>query len=254
MIPTPEFAVNPLSWKETATFDPGDGIPIEKASGFGRHIKRDAIKRGIVMDYAEVSGNITIDVTSRNSDLYLRYLGGSVGTITIYGRLPAGNTLYIDPITGTGCNAIVGGVTYTLTGARRGVVAFHSIGNEWRAPSQTVHNIEVRNDLEVKGAFVLGNGFVPGTTRVAYSGTLIPGQVLYLPRGLIHVAQRLTSLATYPLETYYAGVWTPVLMQTDIAAGAERSFHHLLYSNGSSFRLYNKQASGNIGFVYFLHH
>jgi len=253
MIPTPEFAVNPLSWKETATFDPGDGIPIEKASGFGRHIKRDAIKRGIVMDYAEVSGNITIDVTSRNSDLYLRYIGGSVGTITIYGHLPAGNKLVIDPST-QGCYASVDGTMYNLTNFRRGVMTFYSQGSAWAVPSITASNVLVRGSVDIAQHLTLTGGFYPGTVRVAYSGTLTPGQVLYLPRGLIHIAQRLTSLAAYPLETYYSGFWTPALTQTDIAAGAERSFHHLLYSNGSSFRLYNKQSSGNIGFVYFLHH
>lgn len=254
MIPTPEFAVNPLSWKETATFDPGDGIPIEKASGFGRHIKRDAIKRGIVMDYVEVSGNITIDVTSRNSDLYLRYIGGSVGTITIYGHLPAGNTLYIDPITGTGCNAIVGGVTYALTGARRGVVAFHSIGNSWRYPSQTVHNIEVRNDLEVKRDFVLGNSFVPGTARVFYTTILAPGQIAYIPRGIIDVPNTFGNNALCPLEYWItaSSAWWPVGLFPSIGENNSLSYRVTIFSTGGNYRYYNRR-NVNISLSYFKH-
>ena len=251
MIPTPEFALNPLSWKETATFDPGDGIPIEKASGFGRHIKRDAIKRGIVMDYVEVSGSITIDVTSRNSDLYVKIIGSSVGTVTIYGQLPAGNTLYIDPIT-RGCNAIVGGVTYNLTGARRGVAAFHSTGSAWSVPSQTVYNMDVQNGLEVKGDFVLGNSFVPGTKSVYYQGILGPGQILYLPRGILDITNHFPTDATCPLEVWLAGQpwYLPVGYFTGTASNL--SYRVTIFSTGNNYRMYNKR-SVDIGVNYFKH-
>ena len=254
MIPTPEFAVNPLSWKETATFDPGDGIPIEKASGFGRHIKRDAIKRGIVMDYVEVSGNITIDVTSRNSDLYVKIIGSSVGTVTIYGQLPAGNTLYIDPIT-RGCNAVVGGVTYNLTGARRGVTAFHSTGSAWSVPSQTVHNIEVRNDLEVKGDFVLGDSFVPGTARVFYSTILAPGKTAVIPRGIIDIPNTIGRNVPCPLEQWVtqSSMWYPVaFFPTLEGATAYLTYRVTIFSTGSNYRYYNRR-DVNISLNYYKH-
>lgn len=264
MIPTPEFAVNPLSWKETATFDPGDGIPIEKASGFGRHIKRDAIKRGIVMDYAEVSGNITIDVTSRNSDLYLRYIGGSVGTITIYGQLPAGNTLYIDPIT-RGCNAIVGGVTYNLTGTRRGVAAFHSTGSGWSRPSQTMYNADVRNDLSVSNSAAIGNDLTvndqitvgsyhyPGLYYTSYIVNLAVGATAVLPRGVLTVkyevepsSDEYSTLCSLQRRNFSA--WEDVASFGNIwkvVDYLQSRFYitQTIFSNGSNYRFRNIRSS-----------
>lgn len=165
MIPTPLYSENPKGWTRAENFDEGDGIPIEKGSGFGNHITRDVMTASIVISYIEITASTTVDVSARYSDLHLRVVGSGEGIVTtVTGQLPQGRRLHMDVQAAANASTlIIGGETYELP-AGGGVLTFVSTSDGWSAPLKLDFDLRIANDLTVDGAanFVGASNFLGG--------------------------------------------------------------------------------------------
>ena len=255
MIDTPPYAVNPKGWNRATSFEEGDGIPIERGSGFGGYLEREAIKQSIVKEYIEVSGATTVDVTNRIADLYIRCSAAGTPTITIVGTLPAGNTLYVDPRSYP-CNVLIGGVTYALTGTR-GVVAFYCTSAGWQAPDVYARDLRAINDVSVgrdvaiarnlgvyasasiAGVLTVGGLFTPGTDWTTVTVVVPNGGVAVLPRGALMVQHRGASSYLDILQVYQSGIWNGVMSGFLTSGGGPSVLRSFVFSTGGNYRYYN---------------
>ena len=255
MIDTPPYAVNPKGWNRATSFEEGDGIPIERGSGFGGYLEREAIKQSIVKEYIEVSGATTVDVTNRIADLYIRCSAAGTPTITIVGTLPAGNTLYVDPRSYP-CNVLIGGVTYALTGTR-GVVAFYCTSAGWQAPDVYARDLRAINDVSVgrdvaiarnlgvsggasiAGGLTVGGRFTPGTSWTVVSVVVPSGSVVVLPRGALLVQHLASGSSIDDLQVYRDGIWMNVMSGFMTSGGSPSVFHSFVFSTGGNYRYYH---------------
>lgn len=209
MIDTPKYAVNPKSFRRAEAVEVGDGIPLEKASGFGSYIDREGLVDSLICSYTEISSTTTVDVSLRFSDVYLRVTGSDSPTITIAGALPPGRRLIVDAraITATTqCWIVVGGKTYRLF-KEEGVIEFICTSAGFARPSPAFYGVRalsyincdgsgafdgtvniggvcsVLGDIDANSNLTIGGRLVPTAEPIIISGSVEQGEYVYLGRG-----------------------------------------------------------------------